>query len=208
MVLKFQAYSGGGPTPKFTLFHIWKTYDIINEKGPIGRKALSQTLGIGEGSTRTILDKMMREGSVENTKLGAVLTDRGLKQFRNSGITAATVKIDGLTISSQDCAVLVKGMADRITTGYEQRDEAVRAGAVGATTLIFKDASSSSPPTLSNRTRSSSPPSGRHSPSNRTTWSSSAPPIHMRSRKRGRSPQPSPWGTRPSLAGKRALPEG
>ena len=139
MVLKFQAYSGGGPTPKFTLFHVWKTYDIINEKGPIGRKALSQTLGIGEGSTRTILDKMIREGSVENTKLGAVLTDRGIKQFRNSGITAAQVKIEGLTISSQDCAVLVKGMADRIGTGYEQRDEAVRAGAVGATTLIAKN---------------------------------------------------------------------
>jgi predicted transcriptional regulator len=139
MVLKFQAYSGGGPTPKFALFHVWKTYDIINEKGPIGRKALSQTLGIGEGSTRTILDKMIREGSVENTKLGAVLTDRGIKQFRNSGITAAPVKIEGLTISAQDCAVLVKGMADRIGTGYEQRDEAVRAGAVGATTLISKE---------------------------------------------------------------------
>ena len=138
MVLKFQAYSGGGPTPKFSLFHVWKTYDIINEKGPIGRKALSQTLGIGEGSTRTILDKMIREGSVENTKLGAVLTDRGVKQFRNSGITAAPVKIEGLTLSSQDCAVLVKGMADRIGTGYEQRDEAVRAGAVGATTLISR----------------------------------------------------------------------
>jgi predicted transcriptional regulator len=139
MVLKFQAYSGGGPTPKFSLFHVWKTYNIINEQGPIGRKALAQTLGIGEGSTRTILDKMMREGSVENTKMGAILTDRGLKQFRNSGITAAPVKIDGLTISSQDCAVLVKGMADRISTGYDQRDEAVRAGAVGATTLVFKN---------------------------------------------------------------------
>ncbi len=139
MVLKFQAYSGGGPTPKFSLFHVWKTYDIINEKGPIGRKALAQTLGIGEGSTRTILDKMIREGSVDNTKLGAVLTDRGLKQFRNAGITAAPVKIEGLTISTQDCAVLVKGMADHIGTGYEQRDEAVRAGAVGATTLVARN---------------------------------------------------------------------
>lgn len=139
MVLKFQSYTGGGPTPKFSLFHVWKTYDIINSQGPVGRKALSQTLGIGEGSTRTILDKMIREGSVENTKKGAVLTDRGRKLFRNSGVMAAPVRVDGLTIASQDCAVLVKGMAERITTGYEQRDEAVRSGAVGATTLVFKD---------------------------------------------------------------------
>jgi predicted transcriptional regulator len=139
MVLKFQSYAGGGPTPKFSLYHVWKTYDIINRQGPIGRKALSQALGIGEGSTRTILDKMIREGSVENTKMGAVLTDRGKKQFRNSGVSTAAVRIEGLTISSQDCAVLVKNMANSITTGYEQRDEAARAGAVGATTLIVKD---------------------------------------------------------------------
>ena len=128
-----------GPTPKFSLFHVWKTYDIINEKGPIGRKALSQTLGIGEGSTRTILDKMIREGSVENTKLGRCSPTGESSSSAMSGITAAPVKIDGLTISTQDCAVLVKGMADRIGTGYEQRDEAVRAGAVGATTLIVRN---------------------------------------------------------------------
>ncbi len=136
MVLKFQAYSGGGPNPKFSLYHVWKTYSVINTKGPIGRKTLAQILGIGEGSTRTILDKMIREGSVENTKLGAVLTERGVKNFRGSGITVTPVTIDGLTISDENCAVLVKGMADRIGTGYEQRDEAVRMGAMGATTLV------------------------------------------------------------------------
>ncbi len=136
MVLKFQAYSGGGPNPKFSLYHVWKTYSVINNKGPIGRKTLAQVLGIGEGSTRTILDKMIREGSVENTKLGAVLTERGVKNFRSSGISVTPVRINGLTISNQDCAVHVKGMADRIGTGYEQRDEAVRMGAIGATTLV------------------------------------------------------------------------
>jgi hypothetical protein len=139
MVLKFQAYSGGGPNPKFSLYHVWKTYSVINSKGPIGRKTLAQILGIGEGSTRTILDKMIREGSVENTKLGAVLTERGVKNFRGAGITVTPVTIDGLTISDENCAVLVKGMADRIRTGYEQRDEAVRMGAVGATTLVVND---------------------------------------------------------------------
>lgn len=136
MVLKFQAYSGDGPNPKFTLFHVWKTYSVINSRGPIGRKTLSHLLGIGEGSTRTILDKMIREGSVENTNLGVVLTERGVKNFRSSGIMVSPVRIDGLTISDQDCAVHVKGMADRIGTGYEQRDEAVRVGAMGATTLV------------------------------------------------------------------------
>ena len=139
MVLRFQSYSGGGPTPKFSLFHVWKAYDVINSQGPVGRKGLSLILAIGEGSTRTILDKMIKEGSVENTNRGAVLTERGRKIFRASGISAAPVHIEGLTIGEEDCAVLVKGMADRISDGYEQRDEAVRSGAVGATTLVFRN---------------------------------------------------------------------
>lgn len=139
MVLKFQSYSGGGPTPKFSLFHVWKTYHVLSSQGPVGRKGLSQILNIGEGSTRTILDKMIKEGSVENTKKGAILTERGRKLFRASGIFAAPVNIEGLTLGPKDCAVLVKGMAERINTGYEQRDEAVRSGAMGATTLVFRD---------------------------------------------------------------------
>ena len=76
MSLAFNSYFAGGPT-KFSLFHIWKAYQVIDSQGPIGRKALADALQIGEGSIRTILDKMVREGSVENTRMGTVITDRG-----------------------------------------------------------------------------------------------------------------------------------
>jgi len=139
MVFRFQSYTGGGPTPKFSLYHVWKAYDTIYNQGPIGRKALSTVLAIGEGSIRTILDKMMKEGSVENTKQGTVLTERGRKKFKNSGIVVLPLRVEGMTVGTHDCAVQVKGMADRIGNGAEQRDEAVRAGAQGATTLIVQD---------------------------------------------------------------------
>jgi predicted transcriptional regulator len=139
MPLTFSSYFAGGPTPKFSLYHIWKAYKVIENQGPVGRKALADHLQIGEGSTRTILDKMIREGSVENTRRGAVLTERGRKRLDSSGIATNPVDIDGVTLGKHNCAVLVKGMADRIKLGCEQRDEAVRAGAVGATTLVVKD---------------------------------------------------------------------
>ncbi|NLI74682.1 MAG: DUF2111 domain-containing protein [Euryarchaeota archaeon] len=139
MIFRFQPYSGGGPTPKFSLFHIWKVYDVLNSQGPMGRKGLAKALGIGEGSTRTILDKMIKEGSVESTKKGAVLTERGEWIFQTSGIFATSVDMSNLTLGPKDCAVLVKGMADHVNSGYEQRDEAIRSGAMGATTLILKD---------------------------------------------------------------------
>jgi hypothetical protein len=139
MPLSFSTYFSGGPTPKFSPFHIWKAYQVIDTQGPIGRKALAEILQIGEGSTRTILDKMIRAGSVENTRRGAVLTERGCKRFETSGIQTAPIEITGITLGKHNCAVLAKGIADRVKLGCEQRDEAVRAGAIGASTLLVQD---------------------------------------------------------------------
>ncbi|MFP4170140.1 MAG: DUF2111 domain-containing protein [Methanomassiliicoccales archaeon] len=137
MALRTDSY--GGPTPKFSDYHIWKAYDIIDNKGPVGRKALSSLLGVGEGSVRTILDKMMREGSVRTTRKGATLTDTGRRNFEDFDIEVDQVDMGSLTISAFDCAVLVKGMAHLVAMGCDQRDEAVRAGAEGATTLICQE---------------------------------------------------------------------
>jgi len=139
MPLTFSSYFAGGPTPKFSFYHIWKAYQVIETQGPVGRKALADALQIGEGSTRTILDKMIREGSVENTRRGAVLTERGRKRLETSGIVTQPIELEGITIGKHNCAVLVKGMAERIKLGCEQRDEAVRTGALGATTLLVRE---------------------------------------------------------------------
>lgn len=136
MSMSFNSYFAGGPTPKFTAYHIWKAHQVVAKEGPIGRKALADLLQIGEGSTRTILDKMMREGSVESSRLGITITDRGLRKLDNSGIEARQVELSDLTLGKFNCAVLIKGIAERVRLGCEQRDEAVRAGAVGATTLV------------------------------------------------------------------------
>jgi len=139
MPLTFSSYFAGGPTPKFSLYHIWKAYRVIDMQGPVGRKALADALQLGEGSTRTILDKMIREGAVENTRRGAMLTDRGRKKLETSGITTVPINLEGITLGKHNCAALVKGVAERVKLGCEQRDEAVRAGAIGATTLVVRE---------------------------------------------------------------------
>jgi len=133
------SYSNGGPTPKFSPYHVWKAYWLIRNNGPIGRKALSRALRLGEGSTRTILEKMVKEGCAENTNRGVILTEKGKKKFDNCGIVAKEVDIKDIAIGKYHCGVLAKGRAHLINLGCEQRDEAVRAGAMGATTLVCKN---------------------------------------------------------------------
>jgi hypothetical protein len=50
----------------------------------------------------------------------------------------ATVNARGLVVGDFDVAVLVRGRAERVKDGLRQRDEAVKAGAAGATTLVFR----------------------------------------------------------------------
>ncbi len=136
MVLNYRAESRGGPAPKFTLYHVWKAYTVIVNRGPIGRKALANELGIGEGSTRTILDAMLADDCIENTRRGTIITEKGREKLESIGLEVNDIPSTPLTVSTCNFAVMIRRMADKIVLGCEQRDMAVRAGAAGATTLV------------------------------------------------------------------------
>jgi predicted transcriptional regulator len=128
--------ASGGPTPKFTDYHIWKALMVMSETRPIGRKSLSAALNIGEGSTRTILDMFCDEGYITVTKSGAVLSEKGKRAKDMVKVDVSPVNISDLTIGAVNCAVKIRGVSKKITYGCEERDAAIKAGATGATTLV------------------------------------------------------------------------
>lgn len=140
MVRLYSEDKPGGPIPKFSDYHVWKTIMTIGKDGPIGRKTLSTALNIGEGSTRTILQNLQLEGFVEVNRSGAVLTRKGKEILRSSLIEVKPVDCGFLTIDKEDCAVKVCNAAHRVVSyGCDERDIAIRAGATGATTLLVKN---------------------------------------------------------------------
>lgn len=131
----------GGPVPKFNDYHVWKAMQSLDEQAPVGRKRLSQELGIGEGSTRTILSQLQDHGLITIGKSGIVLTDRGSDFKATYHMDVTPVSISDLTIGDKDCAVRVPRRAKDVRFGCEERDAAIKSGATGATTLICKDGS-------------------------------------------------------------------
>ena len=129
----------GGPIPKFNDYHMWKTFESLDEKIPVGRKKLSSMLGIGEGSTRTILSIIQDQGLVTIGKSGLVLTAKGVEFKKSIHMDVANVAISDLTIGDKDCAIRVSKMARNIRYGCEERDAAIRSGATGATTLVYSN---------------------------------------------------------------------
>lgn len=136
--------SGGrapGPLPTFNVLHAVKTLEILAREGIVGRFKLSQELDIGEGSVRTLLKRMKEAGLVQFSRSGCTLTSKGRDLWNeiNSKIaTKAEINKTEVTVGSHNVAILVRGAGSRVTSGVEQRDAAIKAGALGATTLVVR----------------------------------------------------------------------
>ena len=117
----------------------------INKYGVLGRYRLRKLLDLTEGVTRGLLKKLSNEGLVKaEGRKGFSLTQKGLenlkqklKEFKIKEIKE--IDIDELKTSGESVIIHLKNLEHNVRNGLEQRDAAVKAGANGATTLIFKN---------------------------------------------------------------------
>jgi predicted transcriptional regulator len=131
-----------GPSPTFTVFDIIKALETIMEFGSIGRGLLSEKLGLGEGATRTLLSRLTKAHLITIMKNGCTLTEKGKKawkQIETSIPYKLKMENNELTFAAYIIAVLIRNQAEKVNKGLEQRDAAVRAGASGATTLVYRN---------------------------------------------------------------------
>lgn len=128
-----------GPFPSFSVHHIMLILELIAQK-PTGRNKLAETLGIGDGATRTIIGRLLSAGLIETSKAGCCLTTKGEGIWREYQLSVRKVKIERneLTDAEHSYAILVRNQAHKLSSGIEQRDAAVKAGAKSATTIMFK----------------------------------------------------------------------
>ncbi len=131
-----------GRIPTFTETHIVKAIEILGAGEPVGRIRLSKILGLGEGETRTLVRHLRNEDVIEVSRAGIVLSQFGkelLSDLRSKLSEEMGVPGSSLTVGPYNIAVLVKDVADFVKYGLEQRDAAIKVGALGATTLIFRN---------------------------------------------------------------------
>ena len=127
-----------GGAPLFQAFHILKALWHIQQLGPLGRKELAEHLGIGEGSVRKLLSYLGGKGWATTNRQGITLSAGGRKVLDGIGLMAREVHAGNITVGEVDFAIRLRGLAGNVTNGIAQRDEAIKAGASGATTLVFR----------------------------------------------------------------------
>lgn len=131
-----------GPSPSFSVFDVIKALEIIAEAGSVGRGKLSEKLKLGMGATRTLLARLVEAGLISTSRSGCSLTSKGKKLWRRiEEIIPHISKIgkNELTFASYNVVVQVRDRGEKVGKGLEQRDAAVRTGAKGAITLIYRN---------------------------------------------------------------------
>lgn len=126
----------------FDLVHVFKTMQMMAESKRISRSRMMEELGLGEGSVKTLVKHLKMHSLVENSNAGMWLTNKGESLYAKlHAIVPRETEIAkcSIALGKFNHVILLKGMAHNIRSGIEQRDAAIKAGAVGATTFVCKN---------------------------------------------------------------------
>jgi Mn-dependent DtxR family transcriptional regulator len=62
----------------FDSVHLFKTLQLMNERGHVSRSSLCTELSFGDGVVRTLLRHLKMQGLINSTKSGTRLTEKGM----------------------------------------------------------------------------------------------------------------------------------
>ena len=125
----------------FNMVHVFKALQLVKSRGHISRDLLSKELGLGEGSIRTLMRHLQMNDMIKATNAGTTMTQKGealLLELLSSIPTEMNLPKCSIALGKFNFVVLLKQHSHAIKSGVEQRDAAIKIGAKGATTLLFK----------------------------------------------------------------------
>jgi hypothetical protein len=126
----------------FSVPHVFKALQLLNDEQFVSRSSFCKYLHMGEGAVKTMIAHLKEESMVDSTKSGTFLTSKGRNFIRTllDVISAeTTIKKCPIAQGKFNHAVILKKYAFATKSGMEQRDYAILYGAIGATTLLYKD---------------------------------------------------------------------
>ena len=126
----------------YDMVHVFKTLQLIQERGHVSRDILCEELELGDGSIKTLVRHLKMQDLIESNNAGTKMTDKGSSFFSEllTSIPSETsLSKCSITLGKYNHAILLKQMSSAIKSGIEQRDAAIKMGASGATTILFKN---------------------------------------------------------------------
>lgn len=145
-MLKLREKTKIGSAARFSDADIFWMLSLMSDSRRMGRRELSEATGMGEGSVRNILSLLKESRLVDFYQTGTVISALGAELLSKIPVVPVSVAVPGSVVGTCHWNVVVKGVSDKIRVGREQRDAALRAGAIGCTTIVYRDGRLMVPP--------------------------------------------------------------
>lgn len=126
----------------FDIVHVFAALQLIEGSGKASRDTLCKELALGEGTVKTLVKHMKMHRLVETSNGGTKMTAKGrgiCSELLSSMPLEMSLPRCSIALGKFNYAVLVREFGFAIKSGIEQRDAAIKMGATGATTLLFRD---------------------------------------------------------------------
>lgn len=124
---------------EFSDVSIIRTLIEIKKNPSVGRKTLSCKIGISEGSMRTLLNYLKEHNILTATHKGHSLTPAGDKIIAGFlNFTSFPFEISLPDMTRDKCiGIILKNASEKIKSGIEERDTAIREECNGAYVLLY-----------------------------------------------------------------------
>lgn len=137
-----------GAPRSFGLVHAFLALYRIDENAQISREKLGMQLGLGSGAIKSLISKLQESRLLKTSRAGNVLSEKGrkvVKGLRSVVPVVSEVSVRRISTGRKNVAAVVRGVNSNDIRPIAIRDEVVRAGGSGATTLLFDGKSISVP---------------------------------------------------------------
>ncbi|MDR0779040.1 MAG: hypothetical protein LBE48_06370, partial [Methanomassiliicoccaceae archaeon] len=135
-----------GPMFRFGDTNVYWTLYLLSGGKRMGRKILSELVGIGEGSMRRILDTLKEWEMISVRQTGITITKTGSGFLNEIPVRVLDLNVGDAVLGHYQQAVKVYGVASKIENGMQQRDAGIKVGASGCTTIIYRNGTLMMPP--------------------------------------------------------------
>ena len=125
-----------GPSCKFTDSDVFLYLDRVSKSNRVSRRDISEYLGIGEGSVRTLTEMMRDIGFIDVKQTGISLRPAGAELLKALGLRTVDISVGKYVIGANQFGVVLNNMAEKVFNGIDQRNAGLRVGGDGCTTWI------------------------------------------------------------------------
>jgi DNA-binding transcriptional regulator LsrR (DeoR family) len=104
--MRFVYCSKRGPSQRFNDYHVYKALSFLSDGRHKGRKELANSIGVGEGSMRTIIEALRNEGLINVDRSGVRISKLGLSIFQQIPLRQCLLSYDN-SATNPSCSVAV-----------------------------------------------------------------------------------------------------